>query len=269
MARLSIAGAYLRPLAIGLAVIIALVVSESWVETVYAGKPSTLYEALFHAEPHRRWLRGLTALVILALSYLVGRILLRQHNMMAALSEKNLELQKEVILRKKMEGEYSRLTVTDMLTGIGNRRKFEQDLATALARERRASRDLFLFMCDVDHFKKINDCHGHDVGDRVLVKLAEVWGSALRETDSIYRIGGEEFVILAHCDSWDGAGALAGKLAEALEATNFFPVSSVTASIGVAALAEFDTPQSLYKRADEALYEVKCNGRNNFKFKKA
>lgn len=259
--------ARLFPLAAGLALTLALIVSEAWVDAFYAKESRTLYDALFHAEPYRWSLRGLTAFVILAVSYVVGRILLRQGSTMAALSEKNFELQNEVTLRKKMEAEYSRLTVTDMLTGIGNRRKFEHDLAAAIAAERRSPRGLYLFMCDVDHFKKINDSHGHDVGDLVLVKLAKVWGESLRETDSIYRIGGEEFVILSYCASWDGAGALAGKLAHALDATNFFPVSSVTTSIGVAALAEFDTPQSFYKRADEALYEAKSGGRNHFRFR--
>jgi diguanylate cyclase (GGDEF)-like protein len=242
-----------------------LILGEAWIDTFYVGGSHTLYESLTEAEPYRWWLRGFTSIVILVFSCVVGLILLRQRDTMAALFEKNAELQTEVSLRKNMEAEYSRLTVTDMLTGIGNRRKFEHDLAAAIAAERRAPRGLYLFMCDLDHFKKINDSYGHDVGDQVLVKLANVWSDLLRETDPVYRIGGEEFVVLSCCASWEGAAALAVKLAKELEATDFSPATSVTVSIGVAELAEDDTPQSFYKRSDEALYEAKAGGRNHFR----
>jgi diguanylate cyclase (GGDEF)-like protein len=259
-------GACLRPVSAGLVLVLALILGEAIVDTFYAWGSRTMYQSLTEAEPYRWWLRGFTSFLILIFSCVVGLIMLRQHNIMAALSEKNLELQNEVSLRKKMEVEFTRLTVTDMLTGIGNRRKFECDLSSAISTERRNSRGLYLFMCDIDHFKKINDSFGHDVGDRVLTHLAKLWSEALRENDTIYRIGGEEFVILSYCSSWDGARSLAVKLARALESADFSPVGVVTTSIGVAQLSESDTSQSFYKRADEALYEAKVNGRNQFRF---
>lgn len=119
-------------------------------------------------------------------------------------------------------------------------------------------------LVDVDHFKRVNDTHGHGIGDEVLVELARLLGSSLRSSDELARIGGEEFaLILPHTDA-DQAAAVAERLRGSLEST---PLSSrrlrVTASFGVAEIARGDgTPRTLLDRADETLYTAKRAGRN-------
>ncbi len=156
----------------------------------------------------------------------------------------------------------------DSLTGLLNRRAMEDALLSELARTlRRRDGRLALLALDVDHFKRVNDQHGHPVGDAVLAAMGQTLREAARTGDVIARVGGEEFWILApHADS-EGAMALAERLrlgvSEQIVALPGGKNLSVTASIGVALLVPaLDTPKSLIRRADEALYLAKARGRN-------
>lgn len=158
--------------------------------------------------------------------------------------------------------ELERLATTDTLTGVWNRRHFEQAVAAEIQRVGRYDEPLSLILFDIDHFKAINDTHGHLVGDQVLIALSHRVRDHLRGVDLLARWGGEEFVVmLPHCD-----GAQAQRLAEKLRvliAAQPFPMAGrVTSSFGV---VEFRPPESAdawLNRADDALYQAKGAGRN-------
>jgi diguanylate cyclase (GGDEF)-like protein len=156
------------------------------------------------------------------------------------------------------------LSERDALTGLLNRRAIAPLLAREAGRLRRYGESYALLMVDVDHFKTINDCHGHAAGDAALVQLARVLREAAREVDSIARMGGEEFcILLPHCDQ-DGAMRLAERVHAAMhEAVWTGATQRLTVSVGVAvALAPEETPEAVLERADQALYRAKNDGRD-------
>jgi diguanylate cyclase (GGDEF)-like protein len=157
---------------------------------------------------------------------------------------------------------------TDGLTGLWNRRYFDERLASELARYRRHGDEhpVGLILLDIDHFKRVNDTYGHQVGDQVIRMVADLLRETLRTTDLPVRYGGEEIaILLTHADL---AGAMI--LAERLRAgiAELAPTDAegrtfrISASFGVALSEPDDTPQSLIGQADQALYQSKANGRN-------
>lgn len=163
---------------------------------------------------------------------------------------------------KRVEEELRALSITDSLTGIYNRRYFQDRLKGEMLRLNRMSGALSLIMLDIDHFKRINDQHGHAVGDGVLQELCKRIGQRLRRTDVFCRIGGEEFVVL--CPSTDGAQAysLAMQLWQSLRDASMEPVGVVTASFGVASWRVDEGIDGLLLRADSAVYVAKQAGRD-------
>jgi len=155
---------------------------------------------------------------------------------------------------------------TDDLTGLHNRRSFDALFALEFSRARQNSRPLSVLMVDVDHFKRINDAHGHAAGDAVLRSLARIASAQARAVDAICRYGGEEFVIVAPDTGREGAMILAERLRAAIERSPVEHESQtirLTASIGVASLQWEDTAaQDILRRADAALYRAKQAGRN-------
>ena len=151
-------------------------------------------------------------------------------------------------------------TRADPLTGLANRRAFNVQLDAELARSKALGSPLALAMCDIDHFKKINDTYGHPAGDQVLIELALMLQQALGEGAMAARCGGEEFALLL--PQFDMANASA--LCESIRLTTpTLPVMTpVTLSLGLAMARADDTPENLYKRADKLLYAAKESGRN-------
>ncbi|MDQ7055287.1 MAG: GGDEF domain-containing protein [Persephonella sp.] len=154
------------------------------------------------------------------------------------------------------------LSEIDTLTGIYNKGKFNQVLDTELKKVKRYRRPLGLILFDIDHFKKINDAYGHQVGDYILKTIAEIVKKNIRDTDIFARWGGEEFVIIAPETDINGTKILAEKLRNAIEENRFDRVGKVTASFGVTEATSEDTIDSIVHRADEALYLAKEKGRN-------
>ncbi len=162
--------------------------------------------------------------------------------------------------------EIYRLTIIDGLTQAYNKRYLFEALEREIIRARRHTRDLAILMFDIDHFKKINDEHGHLAGDFVLKELARVIQARIRRDEVLARYGGEEFVVMLPETQIDGARMLAETLRERV-AEHLFVFQNdqirVTISIGVAALTDSDrSATELLKRADELLYEAKRAGRN-------
>ena len=159
----------------------------------------------------------------------------------------------------------SRSAITDELTGIINRRGVLNNLEIEIARCQRSGRPLTVLMIDIDHFKHINDTHGHAGGDLALCTIVQSMKNALREADVIGRFGGEEFLVLMPDQEGDGAIAAAQRLRERVEASELMVadhLEKVTISIGVSFYRNADSGSTLVARADKALYEAKANGRN-------
>jgi len=162
-----------------------------------------------------------------------------------------------------------KLTVTDELTRVFNRRKFDFDLKDEISKATRYIRNLSLLMIDIDWFKKYNDFHGHQMGDRILEKIGELFNKNKRLTDKIYRYGGEEFAVICSETSKEDAVVFAERLRKVVESEDFEgqgkiqPNSNLTISIGVSNFP-FDAfnLSDIVKHADEALYRAKAEGRN-------
>lgn len=170
--------------------------------------------------------------------------------------------QRDVTEQMENEAQLKRLATTDMLTGLVNRSQFDTMLKSELSRQHRYARPLSLIMLDIDYFKDINDCHGHDVGDQVLVKLASLLESNLRKADCCARWGGEEFMLLAPETSLDQAAQLADKIRRAMKTANFPIEGTVTASFGAVEATAEESVKSVMKRVDDALYQAKAQGRD-------
>ncbi len=151
------------------------------------------------------------------------------------------------------------LAERDGLTGLYNRRASESLLANLVSTPDPAD-GLILF--DIDHFKRVNDTHGHPAGDEVLRQVARRCEAMLRRDDVLARWGGEEFLLLARRAGMEGSARLAETLRAAISGDTIDPIGTVTASFGVALFREGDTLMSWVQRADEALYEAKKDGRN-------
>lgn len=180
---------------------------------------------------------------------------------------------RDVTERKLMEEKLSAMAMTDGLTGLANRRAFDGALEREWQRTLREGTQMSLLLLDIDHFKKFNDLHGHQVGDDCLRAVAAAATGAVRQTDTVARYGGEEIaIILPHADA-QGALETAQKVRLAIEelrvthAGNLEGGGWVTASIGVATVlarhgGTMRMPESLLLLADNALYKAKHAGRN-------
>ncbi len=154
------------------------------------------------------------------------------------------------------------LATIDPLTGVKNRRSMDQELATAVASASRTGIPHALVILDIDYFKKINDEHGHNVGDEVLVEMVALIEQNIRKSDQLFRFGGEEFVLLMPGVDETGLRAVMHNLQHIMRKFLRHPGGQVTASFGVALLRSAETPDDWLARADEALYEAKDRGRD-------
>ena len=164
-------------------------------------------------------------------------------------------------------------TYTDALTGVFNRRFLDQHLGKEVATAQRYGWPLSVLLLDIDHFKKINDTHGHPFGDRVLMIIGKVISAELRAGDVVARYGGEEFMVIAPHTSLAGGAELAERMRSCI-ASHQFPLGGdsgrvldggVTVSIGVAVFGDgVDSAEKLVHAADKRLYRAKHEGRNRF-----
>lgn len=186
-----------------------------------------------------------------ALSYFVGVIKDREDKLRAinadlTLAHHNLE----------------RIAVTDRLTGMYNRTKLDAVFANELARVERYGESVTIILADIDHFKSVNDTYGHQVGDSVLGEFAAILRKLTRETDTAGRWGGEEFLVICSHVDLNGARILAERIRATVAGHSFSVVGQKTCSLGVASYRPGDTADTMVKRADEALYAAKQNGRD-------
>ncbi|NVJ54007.1 MAG: diguanylate cyclase [Campylobacteraceae bacterium] len=171
----------------------------------------------------------------------------------------------EKLLEEKNE-KLEKLYITDKLTNIYNRQKLDTELEKEIYRSGRTGHKFSLILVDIDHFKKVNDEYGHQVGDSVLIEFAEVLGRNLRKMDVLGRWGGEEFLIICPYTDEKGAKAKAEYIRTSIEKKKFSHIGKKTASIGITTYKANDTEEIILRRADDALYEAKNKGRNKSVF---
>jgi len=232
---------------------------------IYAG-PLTIGESMqrMHSLHGRVWREGGEICVVaeydidelerlyLAVLELNGDYAIAQR----ALAQANLRL-------RQREAEILALSLTDPLTGLGNRRRLEEALPVEVKRVERTGARLSAFIADLDHFKRVNDVYGHEAGDAVLAAFGDCLRRHARANDVVVRSGGEEFVVLMPHTMLDDAILVADRFRESLAATIIAPLpQAVTVSVGVAELASREQGDALLRRADRALYRAKRMGRN-------
>lgn len=187
------------------------------------------------------------------------------------LKELNLTLETKVRERtqqlEEKNKELKRISVTDRLTGLFNRTRLDEVLGQEFHRSERFGNSFGLILLDIDHFKQVNDVHGHQVGDQVLVDAAKILDKNTRQTDTLGRWGGEEFMVICPQAEVDGIATLAENLRSAFANHDFPVVGEKTASFGVSVYEQGDTMDTLVAKADEALYAAKEGGRNRVKTK--
>lgn len=158
--------------------------------------------------------------------------------------------------------ELERLASIDKLTGAYNRRMIDEFMKQEVSLHVRDSKNLSLIMADIDHFKSVNDTYGHQVGDAVLREVGQIISSAIRKSDIFGRYGGEEFIIICPNTSSEQALILAEKIRQEIESFSFAEVGHKTISLGISTLIANDEVENIIKRADDALYKAKKEGRN-------
>lgn len=258
-------------------------------QAAYVGSPWASQEARFEFEIEpffwqRAWVQALGVLLALLLGYLVFRLRVRALRQRArelqhAVARKTAELRASTDQLLAADAEKSRLLEQlrehaeaferqareDALTGLANRRVFDQTLAHEFRRARRTGTPLCLAMIDIDHFKRINDGYSHAAGDAVLVAVAGVMREQCREMDVLSRWGGEEFGLLLPHTRREDALRVCERLRVAFAALTFEdidPQLRVSVSIGLADEAGLETHESLLARADQALFTAKREGRD-------
>ena len=158
--------------------------------------------------------------------------------------------------------ELKALSVTDRLTGLVNRNKLDEVIDAEVKRSKRYGSSFGVILLDIDHFKRVNDTHGHQVGDDVLIAFAKILRQNTRDIDTVGRWGGEEFLIICPQTDLNELAQVAEKLRSVVEGHAFPVVQSKTASFGIAVHNPQEGVNELIARSDEALYRAKNNGRN-------
>lgn len=169
---------------------------------------------------------------------------------------------KDVTQETLLHQEIERIASIDQLTGLYNRHKFEELFGIEAERSRRFSLPLSLILIDIDHFKQVNDIYGHDIGDDVLKRFADIIQENIRKIDIVARWGGEEFLLLCPGTDLKQIQKLAEKLRLSVENISFPQIGHVTISLGVSTFEKDDTFRDIFKRVDQGLYSAKQHGRN-------
>jgi diguanylate cyclase len=190
-----------------------------------------------------------------------------------AVLESNQKLEEDLVFaRCRMEQQAEELdrtrreAHTDALSGVANRKAFDDKLKLLLGYQRRFGSPFALLLADLDHFKWINDTYGHQAGDRVINQLGALLASQVRDGDFVARYGGDEFAVLLANTDLEAAAKVAQRICVETTHINFGAASNeqtaVTLSLGLAIAQGGDSPEAIFKRADEALYASKKGGRN-------
>jgi diguanylate cyclase (GGDEF)-like protein len=216
------------------------------------------------------WFRALLLVAVLAVvggavGWRIADLRAQRRTLQQQVVERTRELSAQRDELERVNAELAALSTRDPLTGLPNRRSLLTALQQAIAQARAGGGALTVAVADLDHFKRINDSHGHAVGDQALIHLASLWPPSLPPGAMLGRYGGEEFLILMPAHDAAMAAALVDRLLQRLRATpvpGVAPELRLSASVGIAQLDDSDSLESLINRADAALYVAKREGRD-------
>lgn len=225
----------------------------------FNGADKNIFKSIFSPEAHELYMRGIVLFLFFITSLLARSLLIKQENISQELKKHRNNLQGLVEMRTE---QLEKLATTDDLTQVYNRRKLYELAGYEVERSLRYKHPLSIIMIDIDHFKKINDNFGHDIGDQTLKTLTKVISNTIRAIDIFGRIGGEEFMLVLPDTNKIEAKEFAERLRASVEKENFPTVKHITISLGVTECVEEDKLNPLFKRADIALYAAKNDGRN-------
>lgn len=263
----------------GVAMAVAAWFIDAYVDSAFFEPETDFWQSLLRPNGHEIWMRSFLSVALIGLGASAAYLLRRHESAEQELDynrvllekfAKDLETQNAALLReigqrKEAELKLAKLATTDPLTGINNRRKFDETLQDEIKREARYMRGLALIILDIDHFKKINDSYGHQAGDQALVHLSKVTRQLLRPSDSLGRWGGEEFLIMLPNTDLAEAEKVMQRLQRELTKTFFLHENErvlITFSAGVAERQTAEERDAWIRRADQAMYRAKTKGRN-------
>ena len=233
---------------------------DGFIDVIFFGdEDDTLLKSMFFPDAHEFYMRGIVLFLFLLFSFYVRGLLIKQETTAKELEKHKNNLQGLVEMRTE---QLETLATIDDLTQIYNRRKFFELVNKEIVRNTRYKHDLTMIIIDIDHFKKVNDLHGHQIGDEVLQRLTSTISSLIRETDIFGRIGGEEFSLMLPETPKQAAKEFAERMRRCIENEKHPNVERITISMGLTQLFDDDTYESAFSRADIALYAAKHNGRN-------
>ncbi|MEJ2141611.1 MAG: GGDEF domain-containing protein [Gammaproteobacteria bacterium] len=262
---------------------VSIWILDAAVDAFFMRDDHSFIDSLLFAEGSELWMRALVIVILVSVGFYAKSIIHRQKQIenellkhknnledmvkerIVEINEKNIELKQEVESRKLAENELEHLATTDPLTSLYNRRKAHQFLEDEIGRVNRYKDPLSVVMIDIDHFKAINDLHGHAKGDEVLTSFSKMLLSSVRSTDIVSRWGGEEFLIICISSPAEKTVSLAEKLRKKVEQHDFDGLKQVTFSAGVAQYDKDNNLVDFINRADKALYIAKSTGRNTVK----
>jgi|GEM_PF-2800544 len=229
--------------------------ADAFIDVYLFNLGDEFHQGIFDQEPAEIYMRVLISVMFIAFGLYAAFLLNRAERIEHELRNSNNQL-----LQLKVELE--RLAGEDPLTGAFNRRTFHEVLRKAISNAERHNHHFALLMIDVDHFKQVNDTLGHQAGDDVLRVLCDLVIASVRSSDHLFRVGGEEFCLLVTVTDEGETQILAEKLHRVVREHPFDRIGKITVSIGITHFKEGDSQESIYARADEAMYEAKRRGRN-------
>ena len=215
----------------------------------------SLIDAIFLREPFELWMRCVVSVMIIGFGVYADRTIVR-HKRMQDLLEAEIER------RKRLEKSLREIANTDSLTSVYNRRRFYKLLNREMKRVNRYGGTFSIILCDLDHFKEINDQFGHHIGDATLRGFCDRVKSHIRSSDSLARLGGEEFIVLTPNTTAADAEVKAERLRKLARDYIIEGKKNLSVSVGVTEYREGDDTDSLLIRADRAMYGAKARGRN-------
>jgi len=205
-------------------------------------------ERIFELKINRQYLGTLTYAVNSAISITNYKILTELHQLLIHPINNAITYQQAISM-----------AMHDSLTSLGNRRYFDQQVKRAMHRANRQGSQVGLIICDLDKFKAINDTHGHHVGDEVLIQFSQALRESVRDSDCLFRFGGDEFSILVEDASDNSLQTIETRIDEAIKKNPLLAKYHIACSLGCTFMTRGDNEKSLFERADAILYSNKMN----------
>lgn len=226
---------------------------------IFGDEDESLLHSIFSPSTHELYMRGIVLFLFLLTSFIARSLLMQQELISRELEKHKNNLQGLVEMRTE---QLEKLATIDDLTQTYNRRKFFELARYEIIRNERHQHPLSVIMIDIDHFKRVNDVHGHQAGDQTLQLFSSIITDIVRTTDIFGRIGGEEFALVLPETKKHAAKELAERIRQCIENTNFPNIKNITTSLGVTEFCQDDDFITIFSRADSAMYAAKESGRN-------